>query len=85
MQPVSSSTRIGCFFFPKCSIIVIIGRVQLGTVLGFFDGVPALGSSLLHFSDSLHIIVEVLGRGCPRPPKNLIQSHPIAGQRRRKP
>ena len=76
-QPVSNSTWIWCFFSLMCSIIVIIGRVPLGTVLGLLDGVPALGSSFLRFLDSPHIIVEVLGRGCSRPLKNPIWNPPI--------
>jgi len=46
------------------SIMVIIGRVPLGTVLDFFDGVPTLSSSFLRLLDSPYIIVEVLGCGC---------------------
>jgi len=62
-----------------CSIIVIIGRVPLGAVFGFFDGVPALGSLFLHFLDSPHIIVEIIDCGRFQPLKNPSQILPTTG------
>jgi len=58
----AAGTQIWCFFSLICSIMVMIGRVPLRTVL-FFDRVPALGSPFFRFLDSPDIIVEVLGCG----------------------
>jgi len=63
-QPVSSSTRMGCFALSWCSIMVMIGRAPDSVFDFFLDWVPPLGSSFFRFVlDKPHTIRWVLKAG----------------------